>query len=59
MKQTCLFDAEPEVSPRQTQRWFAVDEQTQQHVVSLLVQMVLATQPSSDTEERDDGTDSK
>lgn len=55
MQQTQLFESESE-SNRTQQRWVDLGEETQQEIVTLLVQLMMAMQ-SSETEESDDDRD--
>jgi len=57
VKQTSLFDSRSDSELRRLQRWLELAEPTQQELVTLLVQLVIATDESSDTEERGDGRD--
>ena len=57
MKQTCLFDSETASHRGHAKRWLELAEETQQELVTLLVQLVIAMQPSSNTEEKSDGRD--
>ena len=54
MKQTSLFGPDDPLHRQRTQRWFELGEQTQQELVALLVQMVVASHNSIDTREQDD-----